>query len=207
MATIALPKRLCSVPILTMGISNLSSKSLASITLPLSSIFEQQAIVSKLDELMRTCDELEASISISQQQNEMLLQQVLREALEEKKAEPVLQTVSTTRKSNISERTILAAYLIRCFNSAGFGRVMLMKLLFLVEYICQIDFESKYIVNVAGPYDDLILEIESKLRRYGIYDARKNKIDNHGPFKGMYLAIRRILRCHPWGGHGYDPVP
>ncbi|MCQ2133123.1 MAG: membrane protein insertion efficiency factor YidD [Bacteroidaceae bacterium] len=32
-------------------------------------------------------------------------------------------------------------------------------------------------------------------------------IRKHGPLKGLYLAIRRILRCHPWGGHGYDPVP
>ncbi len=29
----------------------------------------------------------------------------------------------------------------------------------------------------------------------------------HGPVKGMYLTIRRLLRCHPWGGSGYDPVP
>lgn len=29
----------------------------------------------------------------------------------------------------------------------------------------------------------------------------------HGVFYGMYLAIRRFLRCHPWGTHGYDPVP
>ena len=32
-------------------------------------------------------------------------------------------------------------------------------------------------------------------------------LQKYGPIKGMYLAIRRLLRCHPWGGHGYDPVP
>jgi len=35
----------------------------------------------------------------------------------------------------------------------------------------------------------------------------KEAILKHGPFKGGWLAIKRILRCHPWGGHGYDPVP
>ena len=29
----------------------------------------------------------------------------------------------------------------------------------------------------------------------------------HGAFKGTGLAVRRIGRCHPWGGSGYDPVP
>ncbi|MDL2231052.1 membrane protein insertion efficiency factor YidD [Bacteroidales bacterium OttesenSCG-928-L19] len=32
-------------------------------------------------------------------------------------------------------------------------------------------------------------------------------IQKHGPFKGGWLALKRILSCNPWGGSGYDPVP
>jgi len=32
-------------------------------------------------------------------------------------------------------------------------------------------------------------------------------IRRHGPVRGSGLALRRLARCHPWGGHGVDPVP
>ena len=38
--------------------------------------------------------------------------------------------------------------------------------------------------------------------QYGIEALKK-----HGLFKGSWLTLRRIARCHPWGGHGVDRVP
>jgi len=32
-------------------------------------------------------------------------------------------------------------------------------------------------------------------------------IATYGPVRGLWLGLKRILRCHPWGGSGYDPVP
>lgn len=37
---------------------------------------------------------------------------------------------------------------------------------------------------------------------YGIEALRK-----HGAIKGVWLTIRRVARCNPWGGSGFDPVP
>lgn len=38
--------------------------------------------------------------------------------------------------------------------------------------------------------------------QYGIEAIKK-----HGAFRGGWLTLKRIARCHPWGGHGHDPVP
>ncbi|SDG46336.1 membrane protein insertion efficiency factor YidD [Chitinophaga filiformis] len=38
--------------------------------------------------------------------------------------------------------------------------------------------------------------------QYGVEALQK-----YGLIKGGYLTIKRILSCHPWGGHGHDPVP
>jgi hypothetical protein len=31
-------------------------------------------------------------------------------------------------------------------------------------------------------------------------------IERYGPYRGSILAFKRLCRCHPWGGHGHDPV-
>jgi putative membrane protein insertion efficiency factor len=38
--------------------------------------------------------------------------------------------------------------------------------------------------------------------QYAIDALRK-----YGAVKGSWLAVKRLMRCHPWGGSGYDPVP
>ncbi|HDR51615.1 MAG TPA: hypothetical protein ENN90_08355 [Mariniphaga anaerophila] len=65
---------------------NINAVSISNSSIPVPPLPEQQQIVNKLDELMQYCDKLEESIKTSHQQNEMLLQQVLREALEPEKS-------------------------------------------------------------------------------------------------------------------------
>ena len=38
--------------------------------------------------------------------------------------------------------------------------------------------------------------------QYGLEAFKK-----YGPAKGFWLTIKRVGRCHPWGGHGWDPLP
>jgi putative membrane protein insertion efficiency factor len=38
-------------------------------------------------------------------------------------------------------------------------------------------------------------------------DYAAEAVARHGAVYGLFLAMRRLLRCHPWGGSGYDPVP
>ena len=53
-----------------------------------------------------------------------------------------------------------------------------------------------------SPYKRPTCRFTPTCSQYALEALRK-----YGPFKGSYLAVRRILRCHPWGGSGYDPVP
>ena len=53
-----------------------------------------------------------------------------------------------------------------------------------------------------SPYRQPCCRFTPTCSQYALEAFRK-----YGPFKGLWLSVRRILRCHPWGGSGYDPVP
>lgn len=53
-----------------------------------------------------------------------------------------------------------------------------------------------------SPFTPPSCRFQPTCSQYAIEALRK-----HGPLRGSWLALKRILRCHPWGGSGYDPVP
>lgn len=53
-----------------------------------------------------------------------------------------------------------------------------------------------------SPYFPKACRFVPSCSQYGIEALQK-----HGLFRGLWLTIRRMLRCHPFGGSGYDPVP
>ena len=53
-----------------------------------------------------------------------------------------------------------------------------------------------------SPYTPPSCRFTPTCSQYALEALRK-----YGPLKGGWLALRRLARCHPWGGSGYDPVP
>ncbi len=60
----------------------------------------------------------------------------------------------------------------------------------------------KFYKNFISPLTPPSCRYTPTCSTYAIEAIRK-----YGPFKGLWLAVKRILRCNPWGGSGYDPVP
>jgi putative membrane protein insertion efficiency factor len=74
------------------------------------------------------------------------------------------------------------------------------KLLYLLglPFIWFIKFYQKVISPLTAPS----CRFTPTCSQYGV-DAFKK----YGLFKGFWLTAKRLSRCHPWGGEGYDPVP
>ena len=56
--------------------------------------------------------------------------------------------------------------------------------------------------NFISPFTPASCRYEPTCSSYAQQALKK-----HGIIKGGFLAVKRILSCHPWGGKGYDPVP
>ena len=68
---------------------------------------------------------------------------------------------------------------------------------------------TKLILGIIKLYQLVISPLYVSTCRYNpTYSAyAQEALMKHGPFKGTYLSVKRIVSCHPWGKHGYDPVP
>ena len=63
---------------------------------------------------------------------------------------------------------------------------------------------------VLEEYDAIIKAKDIHLMLPFLKENAKGNVEalkKHGPAKGFWLTAKRIFRCHPWGGSGYDPVP
>ncbi len=70
-------------------------------------------------------------------------------------------------------------------------------------------FVSKILIFIIRIYQNLISPFTPSSCRFtpscSAYSLEA--IQKHGPLKGFWLSFKRILKCHPWGSSGYDPVP
>ena len=73
-----------------------------------------------------------------------------------------------------------------------------MRRLFISLLTAPILFYQRFISPLTPP----VCRFQPTCSAYALEAIRR-----HGPVRGLWLAVRRLLRCHPWGGSGYDPVP
>ena len=74
----------------------------------------------------------------------------------------------------------------------------LLKQIFSFPFIVLIKFYQYFISPILGPK----CRYTPTCSNYSLEAFKK-----YGPIKGFWLTVKRISRCHPWGGSGHDPVP
>ncbi|ARS36379.1 membrane protein insertion efficiency factor YidD [Pontibacter actiniarum] len=67
---------------------------------------------------------------------------------------------------------------------------------------------KKFVLGLVWVYRNMISPMTPAACRYTPTCSQYavDAVNKYGPFKGGWMAMKRIGRCHPWGGNGYDPV-
>ncbi len=183
------------------GREGLPKYNLEQFVIPLPPFSEQKRIVAKLDELMQYCDQLEESIKNSQQQNMLLLQQVLREALEpnpvkaenakedrEKESETIEETkVIPLKPTNVDyyRRTVLAAEIVwQLQKEPTLGHLKLQKLIFLCQRNTNMQLPTNFLKQAMGPYDpQLMRSIDKQLKQKKWFQYKKSEFLKYVPLE------------------------
>ena len=199
--------------------NNLNHKILGNLLVPLPPLFEQPRIVAILEQLNRTCDELESSIKASIQQNEQLLQQVLREALSgngavEQPEATAANLVQLPAESKLEKDIALAIIVARMKDKLGvsYGEVAMQKTVFhvltfentSVAFLPAYDFKASnfgtYCYTLrddlkANPY---LKKEGPKGKEFFVADAKKNSALKKAmaDHKDYVAAVDRVLRLY-----------
>ena len=153
-------------------------------------------------------------------------------AVEEETLAPVSILVSVPKKKfrravkrNLIKRQVREAYRVRKYDLidplTGKNKRMLVAFLYLDKEIHDKSIERTSRQGMIKRFFTFLLLLPVYFYKYCISpmtpascrytptcsEYAVQALKKHGPVKGLYLAVKRILRCHPWGGSGYDPVP
>ncbi|WP_255156484.1 restriction endonuclease subunit S [Ferruginibacter sp. HRS2-29] len=135
--------------------ANIGIASIKSFVFPLPTIEEQNKIVQEIESRLSVADKMEENIIQSMQQAEALRQSILKKAFEGKLL-PTETVVAIKPKAKIIpfERKVLAGKLIHLLHKEKyFGLTKFQKLFYLVENFCEVEYETNFIQETAGPYD------------------------------------------------------
>lgn len=178
-------------------IPQVNNKDLEPLLIPLPPISEQYRIVQKIEHLMKICDALEVSIKQSQQQNEQLSQQFLKEALtkgikqEEQLVEPTHDV--ELKSDDRCKALLLAAEIIWQLNQKQtLGHIKLQKLIYLCNCTKKMNLPVNFLKWAMGPYDP-------ELQKYidtALVEKEWFKYDEDSSLK--YQPLKRA------GGHKED---